>query len=112
MGLAVRNTLLPKLPETPTGISERLMSLRIPLAKKRYATLLSAYAPTLPSKEDVKDHFYQTLDEALRRIPKEDKIFVLGDFNARVGKDSKVWSGVIGNHGIGQVNANGLRLLC
>ncbi|XP_061891552.1 dickkopf-related protein 3b isoform X2 [Entelurus aequoreus] len=87
------------------------MSLRIPLAKKRYATLLSAYAPTLPSKEEVKDRFYRALDEALCRTPKEDKIFLLGDFNARVGKDNKVWSGVIGRHGIGQANANGLRLL-
>lgn len=40
----------------------------------------------------MKDHFHQTLDEALRCIPKEDKIFLLGYFNARVGKDSKVWS--------------------
>lgn len=43
VGLAIKNTLLPSLTETPVGISERLMTFRIPLAKKRYATLLSAF---------------------------------------------------------------------
>ncbi|KAI4825265.1 hypothetical protein KUCAC02_020952, partial [Chaenocephalus aceratus] len=111
VGLAIKNTLLPRLAETPVGISERLMSLRIPLVKNRFATLLSAYAPTLPSESEAKDSFYQSLDEALRRIPKNDKIFLLGDFNARVGQKSSIWSGVLGRHGVGQVNANGLRLL-
>ncbi|KAI4826128.1 hypothetical protein KUCAC02_021775, partial [Chaenocephalus aceratus] len=83
VGLAIKNTLLPRLAETPVGISERLMTLRIPLVKNRFATLLSAYAPTLPSESEAKDSFYQSLDEALRRIPKNDKIFLLGDFNAR-----------------------------
>ena len=111
VGLAIKNTLLPRLTETPVGISERLMTLRIPLVKNRFATLLSAYAPTLPSESEVKDSFYQSLDEALRRIPKNDKIFLLGDFNARVGQNSRIWSGVIGMHGVGQVNSNGMRLL-
>ncbi|KAI4807948.1 hypothetical protein KUCAC02_027720, partial [Chaenocephalus aceratus] len=111
VGLAIKNTLLPRLAETPVGISERLMTLRIPLVKNHFATLLSAYAPTLSSKSEAKDSFYQSLDEALRRIPKNDKIFLLGDFNARVGKNSSIWSGVLGRHGVGQVNANGLRLL-
>lgn len=111
VGLAIKNTLLPRLTETPVGISERLMTLRIPLVKNRFTTLLSAYAPTLPSESEAKDCFYQSLDEALRRIPKWDKIFLLGDFNARVGQNSRIWSGVLGRHGIGQANANGMRLL-
>ncbi|KAJ3606248.1 hypothetical protein NHX12_025768 [Muraenolepis orangiensis] len=78
------------------------MTLRIPLVKNRFATLLSAYAPTLPSESEAKDSFYQSLDEALRRIPKNDKIFLLGDFNARVGQNSSIWSGVLGRHGVGQ----------
>ena len=41
VGLAIETTLLPKLTETPVGISERMMTLRIPLEKNLYATLLS-----------------------------------------------------------------------
>ena len=58
VGLAIKNTLLPKLTETPVGISERLMTLRIPLEKNRYATLLSVYAPTLTSDSESKDSFF------------------------------------------------------
>ena len=111
VGLAIKSTLLPRLTETPVGISERLMTLRIPLAKNRFATLLSVYAPTLPSDTEAKDSFYQSLDEALHRIPKTDKIFLLGDFNARVGQNDRIWKGVLGRHGIGQANSNGTRLL-
>ncbi len=111
VGFAIKNTILPSVTETPVGISERLMTLRIPLAKKRYATLLSAYAPMLLSENEAKGCFYQALDEALCQIPKSDKILLLGDFNARVGQNNRIWSGVLGRHGIGRVNANGMRLL-
>ena len=77
----------------------------------RYATLLSAYAPTLPSENEAKDCFYQSLDKALHRIARNDKIFLLRDFNARVGQNNRIWSGVLGRHGVGQLNENGTRLL-
>lgn len=111
VGFAIKNTILPSLAETPVGISERLMTLHIPLTKKHYATFLSAYTPTLPSDNEAKECFYQALDEALCQIPKSDKILLLGDFNARVRQNNRIWSGVLGRHGIGRVNANGIRLL-
>ena len=49
--------------------------------------LFSAYATTLPSKNEANDCFYQSLDEALYHIPRNDKLFLLGDFNARVGQN-------------------------
>lgn len=109
VGLAIKNIILPNLTEAPIGISERLMSLRFPLAGKKYATIFSAYAPTLSSAKQVS--FYETLDEALRKVPRHDKILLLGYFNARVGRNSDSWDGIIGRHGIGNVNTNELRLL-
>ena len=84
------------------------MSIRIPLTGKQYATIFSAYAPTLPSEEGIKDRFYEILDETLHKVPKNDKILLMGDFNARVGRDSGIWKGVLGQHGIGHSNANGI----
>ena len=111
VGFAVRTSLLSNIQESPIGINERLMTWRIPLAKGRYATLLSVYAPTLDSDTDTKENFYDELYSALSRIPKEDKILLLGDFNARVGTDHAIWRGILGKHGIGKCNSNGTRLL-
>ena len=43
----------------------------------------------------------------MEAVPYKHKLFVLGDFNARVGRDYKVSSKVTGRHGIGGENANG-----
>ena len=42
---------------------------------------------------------------------KTTRIVVLGDLNARVGKSWSSWPSVIGKHGVGSMNSNGLMLL-
>ncbi|KAM9816523.1 uncharacterized protein ACBT44_010821 isoform 1-T2 [Syngnathus typhle] len=110
-GFAIKNQLISQLSELPVGISERLMTLRLVLVNNQTATVLSAYAPTLASDEDKKEAFYACLDDVLSKIPKEDKIIILGDFNARVGRDHHLWKGTIGKEGIGNINSNGVLLL-
>ena len=99
-------------PESPVAISERLMTLRIPLAKHQYATFISTYAPTLLSDDETKDHYYAMLWSTLMQVPRRDKLIVLGDFNARIGSDSTIWGNVMVKHGVGNINCNGNRLLC
>lgn len=111
VGFAVKSSLLRSVQEMPTGINERLMTWRIPLSKGQHATLISAYAPTLDADNGTKETFYDLLDELLRRAPRTDKILLLGDFNARVGTDYNTWKGVLGRHGTGKCNNNGVRLL-
>ena len=111
VGFAVRTALLQSTQESPIAIDERLMTLRLPLAKNRFATFLSVYSPTLDSSDDVKDRFYDTLYSTLRRISQDDKIILLGDFNSRVGRNHDILHGVIGHHGVGNMNSSGLRLL-
>ena len=74
-------------------------------------TVLSAYAPTLTSDESSNDRFYDNLRSTRRTVSARDKIALLGDFNARVGSNHHIWNGIIGKHGVGNVNSNGLRLL-
>ena len=111
VGFAVRTKLLQQFPESPSGMNERIMTWRIPLAKNRYATLISAYAPTLDADESIKNMFYEQLDQFLATIPISDKVLLLGDFNARVGQDQEIWNMTLGAHGVGKMNENGLRLL-
>ena len=111
VGFAVSTALLQSTQESPIAIDERLMTLRLPLAKNRFATFVSVYAPTLDSSDDVNDRFYDTLYSTLRRTSQDDKIILLGDFNARVGINHDIWHGVIGHHGVSNMNSSGLRLL-
>lgn len=111
VGFAIKDDLVPVLSELPRGISERLMTLTYQLPDKTYVTVISAYAPTLDSEPETKDAFYEQLENTLRHVPKQHRIILLGDFNARVGRQADLWPGIIGTNGIGNVNANGARLL-
>ncbi|XP_046846748.1 uncharacterized protein LOC124440399 [Xenia sp. Carnegie-2017] len=107
---AIRNHLVQKLANLPKGKNDRLMSMQIHLHDGKRATLISAYAPTMTNPEDVKGRFYEDLNTMLSSVRSTDKLILLGDFNARVGRDSS-WDGVIGKSGVGKCNSNGLRLL-
>ena len=111
VGLAIKSSLMKQLPTLPIGINERLMKLRLPLSRNRCATIISAYAPTLTSPEETIEQFYANLSSVLDSVPANDKLILLGDFNARVGRDHSRWEGVLCRHGTGNLNANGLLLL-
>ena len=87
------------------------MTLRLPLSGKRHATIVSAYAHTMTSPDEVKDKFYDDLDSEISAAPRTDKLILLGGFNARVGTDHQTWEGMIGSEGVGKCNSNGLLLL-
>ena len=111
VGFAIRSDLARTLPSLPKGISDRIMTLTLELAHDTRAVLVSCYAPTLCSSDQEKDNFYNQLRNVISGVRHKDKIILLGDFNARVGSDFQSWEGVLGNHGVGRMNSNGLRLL-
>ena len=63
-------------------------------------------------KKMKKESFYAELGQVMSSIPRHDKILLIRDFNARVGKDANLWGGVIGREGIGKCNSNGQISLC
>ena len=81
------------------------------LSDKSLITLVSAYAPTLDSAEEIKSAFYEQLEDILARTPRNHRLVLLGDFNARVGRQAEIWPSVIGKNGIGNCNKNGELLL-
>ena len=91
-------------------MNERLMKLRFPLKPSRHVTVINAYAPTLTSSDEAKDAFYEELNSLMKDAPQSDKLILQGDFNARVGTDCINWKGVLGPHGTGKLNSNGLML--
>ena len=111
MGFAIKESITRKLEQEPVSISDRLMTIILPLGKNTYVTIISAYAPTMTNPDDVKENFYSCLRTVIRKLPPGDKIVLIGDFYDRVGTDAKRWPGVIGYHDIGKCNSNGELLL-
>ena len=111
VGFAVKTALLTKLGSSPRGINERIMTMRLTLSKGNYVTLVSVYAPTMTHDDVSKERFYEELRNVLAAVHKSDKLVILGDLNARVGNNYEAWNGVLGKHGIGNMNSNGLLLL-
>ena len=58
----IANKLVKQVPMLPTGISERLITLRIPIGKTRCATIFSVYAPTMTNSDQSKEELYGLLD--------------------------------------------------
>lgn len=111
VGFAIKNHLAKRLSECPVHISDRVTTLRLHLDKDNYLNVISVYAPTLDKSDDIKDKFYEEVSLCLDRINAREQVLLLGDFNARVGRDYEAWPGVLGRHGVGNMNSNGQLLL-
>ena len=111
VGFAIRTEIARNLESLPTGVNDRLMTLRLSTENGQHITLISCYAPTMTNSEQKKESFYTNLRTILSSVPYHDQIILLGDFNARVGKEDHIWPGVLGRHGIGKMNTNRLLLL-
>ena len=67
VGFAIRRNIASKLTDLPIVYSDRMMTLRLPLVKDRFLTIVSVYAPTLTSDDVVKNSFYDQLHDLLVR---------------------------------------------
>ena len=76
-------------------------------------TVTVVYAPTESASDAHKDEFYDSLKEHLEAVKKHDIHLLIGDFNARIGKDSHLSNPVvIGPHCYHEeTNTNGERLV-
>ena len=111
VGFMLRTSIASKLEDLPTGHSKHIVSMRLPLKNNQYATLFNVYASNLQAEPAEKDKFYSELCNLLQSTPADDKLLILGDFNARVGKDAVTWREIFGRNGVGNCNDNGRLLL-
>ena len=65
-------------------------------------TVIQAYAPTSNAEEAEVEQFYEDLQDLLELIPPKDVLFIIGDWNAKVG--SQETPGVTGKFGLGVQN--------
>ena len=65
-------------------------------------TVIQVYAPTSNAEEAEGEGFYEDLQDLLELTPPKDVLFIIGDWNAKVG--SQETPGVIGKFGLGVQN--------
>ena len=57
VGFIIKTSIARKLQNLPVDYSDRLMSFRLPIQDKKFATVLCVYAPTLQTEVGVKEDF-------------------------------------------------------
>ena len=72
-------------------------------------TVIQAYAPTSNAEEAEVKWFYEDLQDLSELTPKQDVLFIIEDWNAKVG--SQETPGVTGKFGLGIQNEVGKRLI-
>ena len=72
-------------------------------------TVIQVYAPISNAEEADVERFYENLQDLLEIAPKKDVLFIIGDWNAKVG--SQETPRVTGKLGLGMQNEAGQRLI-
>ena len=88
--------------------NDRMISVRFQ-GKSFNITVILVYAPTSNAEEAEVEWFYEDLQDLLELTPKKDVLFIIGDWNAKVG--SQETPGVAGKSGLGIQNEAGQRLI-
>ena len=66
-----------------------MISVRLQV-KPFYTTVIQVYAPTSNAEEAEAGRFYEHIQDLLELTPKQDILFIIGDWNAR--KSRNTWS--------------------
>lgn len=87
---------------------DRVILLKL-LTSHRTMNIIQAYAPTCDKSDDMIEEFYSDLEKAMCLTKKGEITIVLGDFNAKIGKNAT--KEISGHYGLGERNARGERLI-
>ena len=88
--------------------NDRMISVRLQ-GKPFNITVIQVDAPTSNAEEAEVEWFYEDLQDLLELTPKKHVLFIIGDWNAKVG--SQETPGVTGKFGLGMQNEAGQRLI-
>ena len=70
--------------------NDRMISVRFQ-GKLCNITVIQVYAPTSNIEEAEVERFYEDLQDLLEQTPQIDVLFIIGDWNAKVGSNRQIW---------------------
>ena len=85
--------------------NDRMISVHFQ-GKSFNITVIQVYAPTSNAEEAEVEWFYEDLQDLLELTPKKDVLFIIGDWNVKVGSQETP-----GKFGLGVQNEAGQRLI-
>src|SRR5678816_2685548 len=89
-------------------VSSRIMWVKMKFGGEMWV-FICAYAPVNGAREEERERFWSELNECWESFGINDKICLLGDLNAGVGREEM--GRIIGPFGVGERNDNGESLL-
>ena len=94
--------------ENHRAYSDRIIYIRI-RSKPLNITILQVCTPTSDTSEDETEQFYSEIQSALNQTSKKNLMYVMDDFNAKVGnrEDTRI----VGTFGFGVRNNAGARIV-
>lgn len=88
--------------------SERILEVEInDKVNKEMKTIIVVYGPNEDEKAEIKDAFWEDLAVVTEQA--KGKIWLVGDFNSRVGREDEIYRGILGKYGENVRNNNGIR---
>ncbi|KAI5750962.1 hypothetical protein M8J77_002882 [Diaphorina citri] len=89
-------------------ISDRVMAIRLNSSPVDLF-IVQCYAPTADKSDEIIDAFYDQIREAVKHKKAREALFILGDFNAKVG--NRRHGNIVGPFGLGNKNESGDHLI-
>ena len=88
------------------AISSRILLVKLH-SEPFNLTLIQVYAPTSTSTVEDIDELYDDLEVEYKHWKSQDMIIIMGDLNAKVGKEEDSLNVTVGPHSIGERNERG-----
>ena len=88
----------------------RIMVVKIVLGKEVF-NVISTYAPQVGRSNLEKEEFYDRLMNAMWKLPLNEKVFLGWDLSGYIGNVRSGFEDVLGIHGYGTQNSEGVRIL-
>ena len=107
-GFLVNKTISPFISDFQ-DISDRLALLSLQ-GKDNKIFFIQVYFPTSTHPDEEVEELYDQIQKLIDAIPRRDTLFIMGDFNARVGGLNTSYPNSIGKNTIGSSNERGERL--
>ena len=109
VGIIVNKTLTQDVVNVKT-VGDRIIAIKI-VEGQELINVISVYTPQVGLDTSWNDKFWEDLGNLVQGIAQTEKVFIGGDLNGHVGKETSNYGGFHGGHGFGERNEGGEAIL-